>query len=468
MNANSIANTAFSALQSAQAGLALTSQNVEGQSVSGYTRRRLEAGTSQILANGLPTLGSGVSVSGYGRDWSALLQQQRVGQAGVSAFHGAVADGLASLDGQAADPALAFDVPVNNFFSALATLARNPKDASALSALKAQGTVLLASARHFETGLGQVQQAARARLADGVAQLNRIGAELAVINRDIGASQSSGGPGPAAAVLDRRDALLLEAGGLVGGDLGLGADGQAYVFVDGQPLVNGAESAELLATPLSADPKAPLGLSMRFGVPGQEPAPMSVALRGTSLQGSIGGQWLLAADPSLVLQPGGQTDPKLAPFTDLFAATNGEAGAGASLLTTALAALDRFNHRGERTAAQTQSLAGALDEQLQALAARANSTDAATGGPALQAGLLSAWRAFEGNLGAQVSLHQSGRTASAAVESRLEADYQSQSGVNLDEEAANLLRYQQAYSAASKLLQTNATLLDDLLAIVSR
>ena len=468
MNANSIANTAFSALQSAQAGLALTSQNVEGQSVSGYTRRRLEAGTSQILANGLPNLGSGVSVSGYGRDWSALLQQQRVGQAGVSAFHGAVADGLASLDGQAADPALAFDAPVNNFFSALATLARNPKDASALSALKAQGTVLLASARHFEAGLGQVQQGARAQLADGVAQLNRIGAELALINRDIGASQSAGGAGPAAAVLDRRDALLLQAGGLVGGDLGLGADGQAYVFVDGQPLVNGAQSAELRATPLGADPKAPLGLSMRFGVPGQEPAPVSVALRGASLQGSIGGQWLLAADPSLVLQPGGQTDPKLAPFTDLFAAANGDAGAGASTLTTALAALDRFNNRGERTPAETQSLASELDAQLQALAARANSTDAATGAPALQGGLLSAWRAFEGNLGAQVSLHQSGRTASAAVESRLEADYQSQSGVNLDEEAANLLRYQQAYSAASKLLQTNATLLDDLLAIVGR
>jgi len=54
------------------------------------------------------------------------------------------------------------------------------------------------------------------------------------------------------------------------------------------------------------------------------------------------------------------------------------------------------------------------------------------------------------------------------VETRLNADFQSQSGVNLDEEAANLMRYQQTYSAASKLLQVNANLLDLLLAAIGR
>jgi flagellar hook-associated protein 1 FlgK len=42
---------------------------------------------------------------------------------------------------------------------------------------------------------------------------------------------------------------------------------------------------------------------------------------------------------------------------------------------------------------------------------------------------------------------------------------QSQSGVNLDEEAANLLRYQQAYQAAGKLMQIAGQLFDALLAI---
>lgn len=42
---------------------------------------------------------------------------------------------------------------------------------------------------------------------------------------------------------------------------------------------------------------------------------------------------------------------------------------------------------------------------------------------------------------------------------------QALSGVNLDEEAANLLRYQQAYQAAGKMLQVASTLFDTLLAL---
>ena len=42
---------------------------------------------------------------------------------------------------------------------------------------------------------------------------------------------------------------------------------------------------------------------------------------------------------------------------------------------------------------------------------------------------------------------------------------QSLSGVNLDEEAANLLRFQQAYQAAAKVIQTSSTLFDTILSI---
>lgn len=46
-----------------------------------------------------------------------------------------------------------------------------------------------------------------------------------------------------------------------------------------------------------------------------------------------------------------------------------------------------------------------------------------------------------------------------------ETAMQSASGVNLDEEAANLLRYQQAYQAAAKMMSMASTLFDDILAI---
>jgi flagellar hook-associated protein 1 FlgK len=58
-------------------------------------------------------------------------------------------------------------------------------------------------------------------------------------------------------------------------------------------------------------------------------------------------------------------------------------------------------------------------------------------------------------------------TSSAAGKLLTEAtmSLQNESGVNLDEEAANLLRYQQAYQAAGKVMQIASELFDVLLSI---
>ncbi len=55
--------------------------------------------------------------------------------------------------------------------------------------------------------------------------------------------------------------------------------------------------------------------------------------------------------------------------------------------------------------------------------------------------------------------------AQAALLTQTRALQQSEAGVNLDEEAANLLRYQQAYQAASKVIQTANQMFDALLEI---
>jgi flagellar hook-associated protein 1 FlgK len=54
-------------------------------------------------------------------------------------------------------------------------------------------------------------------------------------------------------------------------------------------------------------------------------------------------------------------------------------------------------------------------------------------------------------------------TAQDATVSQVQATQQSVSGVNLDEEAANLIRYQQAYQAAGKLIQVSQTLFNQIL-----
>ena len=69
-------------------------------------------------------------------------------------------------------------------------------------------------------------------------------------------------------------------------------------------------------------------------------------------------------------------------------------------------------------------------------------------------------------IGSQAEQINTAQTAQAAVNTQAVADQQSTSGVNLDEEAAHLLQWQQAYQAAAKALQIGSSLFQNLLTAV--
>lgn len=69
-----------------------------------------------------------------------------------------------------------------------------------------------------------------------------------------------------------------------------------------------------------------------------------------------------------------------------------------------------------------------------------------------------------GTIGVQTSQAQSGRDAQTVVLNNATTAVQNVSGVNLDEEAANLLRYQQAYQAAAKVIAAANEMFNTLLA----
>jgi flagellar hook-associated protein 1 FlgK len=68
-----------------------------------------------------------------------------------------------------------------------------------------------------------------------------------------------------------------------------------------------------------------------------------------------------------------------------------------------------------------------------------------------------------GVVGVQAASAETRGTAQTALIQQLRQQQESVSGVNLDEEAANLLRYQQAYQASAKLLSIAGSLLDAIL-----
>ena len=72
------------------------------------------------------------------------------------------------------------------------------------------------------------------------------------------------------------------------------------------------------------------------------------------------------------------------------------------------------------------------------------------------------------DIGTRVQGAKSASIVSADIAVSLEKDRTSVAGVNLDEEAARMIQYQQAYQAAGKMMQIAQSIFDSLLQSLGR
>ncbi len=79
----------------------------------------------------------------------------------------------------------------------------------------------------------------------------------------------------------------------------------------------------------------------------------------------------------------------------------------------------------------------------------------------------SAWNTLVTQVGVQANTASTNLTSQKALLASSTSQQQSVSGVNLDDEAMNLMKYQQAYQASAKVMQTANTLFDSLLSIAN-
>ena len=111
------------------------------------------------------------------------------------------------------------------------------------------------------------------------------------------------------------------------------------------------------------------------------------------------------------------------------------------------------------------NLAGAGDNRNMNLLAKIQTSNIMEGG---KASLQSSYAELVSYVGNKTREVQVNSDAGDALLKQATDAQQNVSGVNLDEEAANLLRYQQAYQAAGKVMQTASSLFDVLLSLGGR
>ena len=106
--------------------------------------------------------------------------------------------------------------------------------------------------------------------------------------------------------------------------------------------------------------------------------------------------------------------------------------------------------------------AGGTGNNKNALALQALQSQSLVGGTA---SFNQAYASLVGDVGNRTNIVQVNLKAQQSLSDQLTDVQQSQSGVNLDEEAANLVRYQQYYQANAKVIQTGSTILDAILGL---
>jgi flagellar hook-associated protein 1 len=433
-------------LSASRVGLELTAQNIANSANADYSRRSLSQSelvmTGTIGVNSIGSLG-GVRPGGVVRAESALVQRQ-ARDAG-SALAAAAAEYNALREAESALETSAMFKGLVDFEAALTRLNGNPLEpALRLSALES-ARQMAGNFRIANGTLGNARTLVQDEAAVQVLQVNELAAELAEVNRDlVGAREGTAGR---AALLDARDKALRRLSEQFGLVPVINADGTADVMIDGSPpaaLVTGGTAAPVSVT-FAADGTASfavggIGFAPASGaMAGRASALAEMAVLQTRLDG-LASQVIGIANAAQAAGSGADGSPGQPLFSGTGAGDIDVALVSASGLATAPAGAAA----GSRDTANLAALLGALGAD----------TGPASGADTLLLGLSS-----------RVAGLATRRDGLGVVAASAEAQVLRETGVDLDDEAANLVRLQQAFEANSRVIQVAAELFDTLLGL---
>ncbi|MDN3309637.1 flagellar hook-associated protein FlgK [Microbacterium oryzae] len=451
---------AASGLAAARAGMTVTGQNIANERTPGYTRQRLEQAATPAAGQAARwgadvAVGGGTTVTGVARLGDDLLDARVRDALSASGFWGARAAAAGRAEAAMGEPTeTGLAAGLDRFWAAWSDLANTPGGAAAEVVLTGARTLVDQISSGYETVARQWSEL-RAQVEGDVADVNATASRLAALNGQIRSALQSGRE--ANELIDQRDLLAQQLSTAVGATATLAADGTLTVRVDGNALVSGDRSRELVAS----GPRD-VAEGGAVTVAWADRADVVVALTG----GEIGGALSVLAPA----ESGGALARVAAAYDDTARAlassvnelhrsgqtTAGEPGGDFFALEPgrpAALAL-RVVPTGLDDLALAAPGAGALDTTI---ADRIGSLGAAESGPS------STWATFVTGFGVAVAGDvQRADVADIGAVAAVSAQ-QANASVDADEETINLLTYQTAYQAAARVLTAVDEALDVLI-----
>lgn len=456
-----IINNALSGILASQAGLNATSQNVANVMTPGYTRQGVLLTSVQPQQSGALSAGNGVTVPALIRFSESYKTAQMWSAASNLGQYSTQQPYLTQLEQVMGDEVSSINGGLDAFFGALNAASLEP----ASSPLRQQViTAAEALAQRFNS-LNLVLSSQRASVHQQrtatVAQINTLSADIAALNQQIAATQASGVS--SSGLIDERDRKIDTLAGLVAVQVVDQPDGTRNLSLrSGQPLVAGT-LASTLKTQINPDGSQSLSLTF---------AREAFTLDTRTLGGQLGGldeleQKTLIPLMTAVTQMAGELSSRV----------NTQLMAGYALDGSSGKALFRFD---------ASSITGMLSVQSGLVAQDLGfSSDAALPGDSGNllaligikgravnidslgsVALGDAATQLVGKLGMASQQNQTARGTAQTVRDQAEESWKSSSAVNSDEEAINLIQYQQMYQSNMKVIAVANELFDATLAMI--
>lgn len=453
--------TAMRAINAMQLALDTTTHNIANANTPGYSRQRVELSAStpytvpSMHRNPVPAqIGTGVNIDGVERIRDFFTDRQiRAANGQLSEYQTAVRyyDRIEAMINEPS--ATEFNNQLDRFWNAWSDLALHPTDLSARAVVLEEGARIADAMNTTMSQLTDLRVDAANEVGFAVDEVNDLAREIAALNKDIyklvGIGQTPND------LQDRRDLLIDRLSALTGATATFNADGTADVTLDGRALVDGQNYEQLATQPAAGGNIDVVWASDNAAVtlpPGELGSLQRV---NNHLIPDVQAKFdefftALVDEVNAIHQNGyGMSDPAgPPPGREFFTVTGGIYGVNAALQADPqlIAAAQNAGQPGDNTNAL------ALASLATAKTMNGGTTSFNEHYGFLVAGIGSDARRVDDAI--------ANRTAYVGY---LENQRQSVAGVSLDEEVANLIKFQHAYQAAARAMTAADQALDTII-----
>jgi len=429
------------ALEASEAALNATSNNIANANTPGYTREVAQFSENQESLTGGTVIGGGVSLDSIQSVRDELLNLQIQQQTSLQGSADTQSSILQQLQTYFSNTGSDIGSALSAFSSSLADLSANPSSSAVQQSVLSAGENLANSFNNTAGGLTTAQSGADSQVTQSVAQINSITAQIAQLNAQLSPSvmsQQNGGT-----IEDQRDQLVQQLSQLVGVSISQSSDGEVITTANGSPLVMGSQSFQLQTTTGSGGFQQVLdsnGNNITSAIQGGQLGG-AIQMRDQTIPGFMNSLDTLASQFATAFNAAQAQgfDSNGNPGQAFFSVPTGTAGAAAGIQVALTS--------GSQIAVSSDGTVGSNGNVANLSAALTNALPSGQSASGAYAELVYDVGNTASNAGAQ---------SSAVGQNLLQLTNQqsSVSGVNIDEETTNLIRYQTAYEAAARIVST--------------